>query len=210
MKRFVSVLTLVLAVVVLSSCAYFPSTIKNEKIIADFHRRLKKEKTAPEKVGNPNIKFYVNIIDQRKGELKNAFTGKLDFYGIVTAHYYAKNLNQTIKYDTEYTLKQAGWGVTENPDKANYVITIKVNDFYRHDPTWSPVHYDIDTICITSKNDNIVFKKKVVYHGKKIIFWDSHADNGYLSIAGYLLKLYHDLYIKVFTSQEFKNAVERD
>ena len=126
MKRLVSALTLVLAVVVLSSCAYFPTTVKNEKIIANFHRRMKKEKTAPKKVGNPNIKFYVNIIDQRKDELKNAYTGKLDIYGIVTAHIYAENLDQTIKYTTEYTLRQAGWGVTENPNEANYIITIKV------------------------------------------------------------------------------------
>ena len=207
MRKLVSVLVLVLAVVVVSSCAYFPTTVKNKEILANFHKRVSKLKLNVNKVGNPNIRFYVNILDQRKGELKNAFTLKMGPYGINVAHVYAENLDQTIKYVTEYALKQAGWGVAESPDGANYVMTVRVLDFYRYNSSFSFAHYNVDVICIVSKDNSVVFKKRI-YYKSSLIFWDTHANDGWKSIEGYLLKLYYERLVKILSSQEFKNAVE--
>ncbi len=210
MRRLVSALTLVLAVVVLSSCAYFPKTVKNEEIIANFHKRIKKAKLNISRTGNPNIKFYVNILDQRKGELKNAFTVRIGFGGIALGHVYAENLVQTVKYVTEYALKQTGWGVAENPDGANYVMTVKLLDFYRYNPSFGFAHYSIDIILTVSKNNSVVFKKRIYYKGHLMI-WDTHASVfSWASVEGYLLKLYYDRLVKILDSPEFKNAVEGD
>lgn len=207
MRKLVSVLVLVLAMVVVSSCAYFPTTVKNKEILANFHERVSKLKLNVNKVGNPNIRFYVNILDQRKGELKNAFTLKTGLYGIGLAHVYAENLDQTIKYVTEYALKQAGWGVAESPDGANYVMTVRVLDFYRYNPSFSLIHYNVDVVCIVSKDNSVVFKKRI-YYRSSLILWDTHSGGKWKNIEGYLLKLYYERLVKILSSQEFKNAVE--
>ncbi len=210
MRRLISVLTLVFVVAVLSSCTYFPKTVKNKDIIADFHRRLTKAKINVSRTGNPSIKFYVNILDQRKGELKNAFTVRPGFGGIALGHVYAENLVQTVKYVTEYALKQTGWGVAENPDEANYVMTVRLLDFYRYNSSFSLAHYNIDVVCIVSKNNSVVFKKRI-YYKSHLIIWDTHMNGrNWASVEGYLLKLYYDRLVKILDSPEFKNAVEGD
>ena len=205
MRKVALLLVIPIIAVILSSCTFVGTRVKDSYIQHEYIDKVKVAKKY--KVGTKEIKFYVDkAVDSRK--TKHVWRKPL--YSMpVGAPIKIDNITKTLREATEKALVNTGWNITENKELSDYTIDLNLK---RLNLSLSAIggwwHSNV-MVCI--KRDNMPILEKDVKReewtlGGRFL----NLDLSFKGFAGQAARTFYKSLLKYFSSPEFVNAIKED
>jgi len=202
MRKVALLLVIPIIAVILSSCTFVTTRVKDSYIQKEYIDKVK----VPEKykVGTKEIKFYVDkVMDSRKTK----HVWRKGWANLpIGAPVEINNFTETIKHATLKALANTGWGVDEN--NPNYLVCVDIKKLAFENSLFTTWNRAFSTVTICKPNGQIVIKKTL----KEETPFAGQIDftMRFRGIAGQTVRQFYKSLLEFFSSPEFVNAIKED
>ena len=208
MRKVALLLVIPIIAVILSSCTFVTTRVKDSYIQKEYIDKVK----VPEKykVGTKEIKFYVDkVVDSRKTK----HIARKGWYGIpIGAPIKMDNTTKTLRITVKKALLKTGWGVTDTKENADYLVDLDLKKL-EYELGLLLNHDESKALVCVYRNDNgdkkALVLKKVVKNRKLARFEIDFTGRFRGAVGHHVIMLYKSL-LEFFSSPEFVNAIKED
>ena len=206
MRKIALLLAIPIIAVILSSCTFVTTRVKDSYIQKEYIDKVK----VPEKykVGTKEIKFYVDkVVDSRK--TKHVWRKQL--YGMpVGAPIKISNVPETVKNVTIRALKNTGWGIGNKKEKSDFFVTVDLKEL---EDKWGLLLHGWSvsktTICVKNKKGETIIRKDISYKDATP-FAQVDLTMRFRGFVGLAVRTLYKSLLEFFSSPEFVNAIKED